>query len=244
MQTKAVVDLESGPPGKRPYVSKYPQAVYIGVTDRCNAQCIMCWRNFSERSCEDMDDEILQSIKPELNRAAAIGWWSAGEVFAHRDIGRLLDLMESLSSSRHYISTNGMMLKKYASRLADIQLAKIEVSIDGATEETLSRIRVGVHLPDIIEGIEAVKSSFESKLRKLPEFQFNFLSMRSNIHELPLLIELAAQLEVQLVCVSPLQILHPSLQSEEPSAGLVEKYLAQAQVVARRVGVRLIHPQL
>lgn len=225
-------------------VRDQPRNIYVGITDKCNANCIMCWRYSGQPPFLDISQEILEKIRPALEGAEFIGWWGDGEIFSYPDLDNLLEFMESISGVRHSFSTNGKMLSKYAVRLARINISEIIVSIDGATEGTLSRIRVGIHLDDIVNGVTDLYYYFDKNERPRPNIIFSFVSMMSNIYELPMLVELASSLEVPEVYVNPLNPHHSHLVSEclpDVAPGLEKKYFDMAQERADKLGISLIH---
>jgi len=222
----------------------YPDTVYIGITDKCNANCVICWRRAVKQEFLDFDKEFLEKIIPFLENVKVIGWWGDGELFAHSEIQYILNKMRQLSSVKHRFSTNGKKLLEYANDLSDINIDEIIVSIDGATEGTLSRIRVGVHLDDIKQGIYELYRCFNEKRRQMPKLIFAFTSMMSNIYELPEMVELAKELKVGEIRVQPLNPHHSNLIAEDLSVvapGIEKKYFDKASMLGDIIGVKVTH---
>ncbi len=228
-------------------LSALPCNLYIGITDRCNASCIICWRQKAQPPFLDMADAVLDRLQCVINVDNAVdfvGWWGDGEFFSYGRLDQLLEFMASTAKTQHSFSTNGIQLASYAERLARIDFAEIHISIDGATEETLSRIRRGVKLSDITDGVAALYSEFDAVNKRRPAVMFTFTSMVSNICELPDLVVLAAELEIPVIHVNPLSVLHSDLESESLSVvapGLELRYYTEAKLRAEELGVDLRH---
>jgi len=221
----------------------YPDKIYVGLTDKCNASCIQCWRQ-GEKYFYDMDDSLVKRIITLLPFIKEIGWWSAGEFFAYEKIDWLLEELKKHPNVKHSFSTNGIDLQKYANVLSRINIGEITISIDGASEETLSTIRMGVHLENIINGITEIQKTFIQQNRKVPNLKFIFVGMKRNITEFPLLVDLAHTLKVDEVWLEKL-VPHPSCNLEEE---ILSKYPNRetemyrlAEKKAKELGVTIGH---
>ena len=223
---------------------EYPENIYIGITDKCNARCIMCWRNNAQGPFLDMDSKLLAKLETAMRHAKFIGWWGDGEIFCHSDIDGILDRMRSLPYVAHSFSTNGKLLAKYARDLASVNLREITISIDAADPELLGRIRKGVTLGEIVDGVTAVHREFDLVERPRPEIWFYFISMVQNIGNLPSLVRLAAELGVRRVWVGSLKVNSPELLRQSlplQIPGMEAEVFRSCLDLASRVGVDLVH---
>ncbi len=228
-------------------VSKYPKFYTIGITDRCNAACIMCFRtspNEAKKSRNDMPLEYLKKLHQGLLNAEVIRWYADGEFFAVRNLEYYMDYIKQYTARENGFSTNGKLLKKYAAMIAESNINFIDISLDGATPETLESIRIGVKLKDIIEGIFELQKECELRSKPCPKLKFVFCSMRRNIEEIPLVIELAHQVRVSTVYMMPLDTgFHPELEKEKLSyyPGLEREYFQQAKKLAKKYNILFDH---
>jgi MoaA/NifB/PqqE/SkfB family radical SAM enzyme len=223
---------------------EFPAVIYLGITDKCNANCVMCWRRAKSGPFLDMDMALIEKLYPALEHAKEIGWWGDGELFAHSDVDALLAVMRDLPDAKHSFSTNGKLLARYAVQLSEVNLGKVQISIDGATPGTLARIRVGVELWQIENGVRALHKAFDKADRDMPELTFIFVSMMSNIAELPLMVELADELGVSTLYVNPLNPHHSNLEAEclaLVAPGLEQQYFDRAKGLADDMGLKLVH---
>jgi len=228
-------------------VPEYPKEIFVGITDKCNISCIMCWRHTQHTPFLDMDKSILEKLKPAFEHADHIGWWSGGEIFAYTNIDELIILMQQLPDVKHSFSTNGKELANYAERLVSINLAEVQISIDGASKGTIKRIRRGVELGEIADGIKALYKAHDNAGKIRPHIIFNFISMMSNVYEMPLLIELARELEVPEVLIHPLSATHSNLEAEQPNRvapGIEKYYYNIAKELADKYSIVLGHTDM
>ena len=103
----------------------------------------------------------------------------------------MLDIINR-HGARKYFCTNGMNLKKIKNALFDYNVDVFAVSLDGATDETNSRIRRGSKIDVICDDLRDIVRIKKERGLTYPWINFVFCAMKSNIHELPDLVRLAA----------------------------------------------------
>jgi len=138
----------------------------VSVTDRCNLRCRYC---MSERmqflpraellTIEELDRVCSAFIHRGVTRLRLTG----GEPLVRRGI---MDLVQGLS--RHLrtgalqeltLTTNGVRLREFATKLRDAGVRRINVSLDSLDRSTFSRIARSDRLHDVLEGIAAAKAA-------------------------------------------------------------------------------------
>src|SRR5205814_2184490 len=102
-----------------------------------------------------------------------------------------------------------------ADRLALAGADRITVSIDGATAPTYEKIRRGAKFADVMRGIRALVDARRRYGR--PRVDLSFVAMASNVTEMPLLVELCAEVGASGVHAEPLY-------QQSASADLNEHY--------------------
>ena len=197
-----------------PEAAPGPLEAFFEVAARCNLHCRMCAINYDTRYLPGsrrppfLTPELfsrLEPIFPTLLRAYLFG---LGEPLLNR---HLIDFVRRLSSAgvEVWFNTNATLIDdEKAEALGRAGATSITVSIDGATAETYERIRVGARFADCLRGIRALVAA--SRRHGNPAVDLSFVAMASNLHELPELIDLAADSGVRGVHVEPLysQIQH------------------------------------
>ncbi|MBI2890778.1 MAG: radical SAM protein [Nitrospirae bacterium] len=174
------------------YEKCIPIQVVFEVTVRCNLRCHHCY-NFDRaeprplaRSREELTPEEVLSIIDQLAEAGTLYLaFSGGEALMHPN---LLDFVGQ--ARRRYmlvrLKSNGIRLTPAAAReLVEAGVHSADITLYGATEETYHAFtRVPGALEQTLRGIDAAKEA-GMKVR------LSFGLMRTNIHELEAMMELA-----------------------------------------------------
>lgn len=176
-----------------PVVAPFRQ---VGLIYRCNARCIHCPGRFSGEITEgpELDKDLVDQAfsYPE----GIIDFYMNGSEFLfYRDwkriAARLVDNGTKLS-----ISTNGILLTPPTIQyLIDKQIIKsLNISIDGATKETVESIRTNVNFEKLVHSIDFLFHYATEKQYNL-SFSFSFVLMKKNYREFPRLVTLVHQLK-------------------------------------------------
>lgn len=188
--------------------AKYPIEAFFEVSARCNLHCQMCAINYDSRYqprsgrppfFEPDLFSRLRPIFPYLHRAYLFG---LGEPTLNR---HLVDYIRELSEAgvEVWFNTNATLIDEArAEEIAAAGAQRITVSIDGATAATYETIRRGAKFDAVIAGIRALVAAGQRHGR--PDVNLSFVAMASNIHELPFLVDLAADLGTYGIHVEPL----------------------------------------
>ena len=229
-----------------------PLEAFFEVAARCNLHCQMCAINYDSRYLPGskrppfLTPELfhrLEPIFPTLVRAYLFG---LGEPLLNK---HLVDYVTALSAAgvEVWFNTNATLIDdEKAEALARAGAGAITVSIDGATPETYERIRVGAKYSAVVRGIRALVRA--SRIYGVPKVDLSFVGMASNLHELPKLVEFAAEVGARGVHVEPLysQIQH-DLQEHYARENLgilgtetVDRHFGDAKERAAELGVNLV----
>ena len=105
-------------------------------------------------------------------------------------------------------STNGTLLgEEEANALIEAGLDWIAFSIEGATEETYERIRVGASFPKVMENIRGVQELKKKKGLEKPKTMLIFVMLKENFHELPAAVEMSHSLGMGQMVAKNLDVL-------------------------------------
>ena len=126
----------------------------VSVTQRCNLKCIYCHAE-GERSPEA--ELPAADIREILRVAAKLGMrsvkFTGGEPLVRDDILEIVRAVpEGMESS---MTTNGILLGKYARPLKEAGLSRINVSLDSLDPECYRDITGHGRLPEVLAGIDA-----------------------------------------------------------------------------------------
>ncbi|MCS7286587.1 MAG: tungsten cofactor oxidoreductase radical SAM maturase [Anaerolineae bacterium] len=191
--------------------------IYVEITTRCNLNCRTCVRNLWTDPTEDMDpatfERLVTQLKdlPELSEVFFGGY---GEPLSHPQFLEFVAALKELKL-RVGVSTNGTLLDEaMAEGLVRLGVDSIMVSIDGVNPETFADIRQGAELKAVLDNISRLNAVKEKMRSPLPRIGIEFVALKSNAAELPLLPGLARRLGVARVLVTHLLPHTPEMAAE------------------------------
>ena len=117
---------------ERPIIS-----LRITITNRCNENCIYCHHDGMVSSKDEMTPDEIYRI---CGIAKRIGVkkirLSGGDPLVRKDIVEIVDKIASLDFKDISLTTNGVLLEKYAQGLKDAGLDRVNVSLDTLNRDT------------------------------------------------------------------------------------------------------------
>ncbi len=132
----------------------------ISITDRCNLRCLYCMP--SEGVCPTTHKDILRY--EEITRIARIAVrlgvrkirLTGGEPLTRRNIAFLVSSLKNIEGVEDLsLTTNGIFLEKYARKIADAGLDRVNVSLDSLNAKRYSQLTRGGDLGSVFKGLEA-----------------------------------------------------------------------------------------
>ena len=171
--------------------------VYVEPTSRCNLECSTCIRNAWDEPMGDMSADTFQSILEgvrSFDPVPTIFFGGFGEPLAHPLIGDMVTQAKS-TGARVELITNGILLNEKRSRqLVDAKLDRLWVSLDGATPESYTDVRLAEALPQILENLVRFRDFAFAHEGPRTEVGVAFVAMKRNIADLPALLRLSYQI--------------------------------------------------
>jgi MoaA/NifB/PqqE/SkfB family radical SAM enzyme len=184
-----------------------PIQVFMQVASGCNLDCYMCSehnRPVEARHGRDLTslsrelyDKIAAEIFP-LSSTVYIG--VGGEPMLAPQFNYFVERAWELGQRVH-VMTNGTRIDRpEMAELFARCVAYLQISIDGATPATYERIRRGAKFARMQKNLTLLN---EQRLRypkdERTKLCLCFVLMKSNVHELPLFVEMAARFEAEEV---------------------------------------------
>jgi len=135
----------------------------ISVTDRCNLRCIYCMS--SDGVCLMPHDALLtyEEICLIVHAAAELGISkiriTGGEPLVRSGLSGLIQMLAHIDGIDDIsLTTNGILLSRYAAELKSAGLRRVNVSLDTLKPDKFEFITRGHGLDDVLEGIEVARS--------------------------------------------------------------------------------------
>jgi len=170
---------------RRTVLKSLPQTVFIDTGNVCNLRCELCPSGLGK-----IDKKRLMSLEMFKRAAAALGptarqihLYNWGEPMLNSDIVEMCRIAARFPA-KTYIATNLNVLKPgQAQGLARSGLDVLNVSVDGATQESYEAYRAGGVIEKVLanmrEVVRAVRDCPGSRLK----VRWQFLTSRKNQHE-------------------------------------------------------------
>ena len=136
----------------------------ISVTDRCNLRCTYCMpaegiELMPQRNIMSFD-EIVSIAKKGVEDGITKIRLTGGEPLVRKGIVDLVKMLSSISGVRDLsMTTNGILLDKYAQELAAAGLDRINISLDTMSAKKFFNITRGGNIRKVFLGIEAAKKA-------------------------------------------------------------------------------------
>ncbi len=136
----------------------------ISVTDRCNLRCVYCMPAEGVELMHHKDilsfDEIVEFTKFSVEQGIDKVRITGGEPLVRKGIVDLIALLSPIDGIKDLaMTTNGILLDKFAKDLASAGLDRVNVSLDAMDSEKYSQITRGGDIKDVFKGIEAARSA-------------------------------------------------------------------------------------
>ncbi len=197
--------------------------LYVEITNRCNLNCRMCFRNFWNCDLGEMSLEQFRVIIDELSEfpeLETIYLGGIGEPTVHPDFLQIIRLVKE-SGYRLEFGTNGTLLSTLEKELVGYGVDRVVVSIDAPQPDIYMNIR-GTEFSNVVENVMALQKAKVARGKSLPEVALEAVVMKSNIHVLHKLLPLAYKLGINQLLFTNLMPFDTSLSSEIVYNGSVD----------------------
>lgn len=173
----------------------------ISVTQRCNLQCFYCHREGEVASNNEMTkEEIAQIAKIACELGMKKVKLTGGEPLLRNDLPEIVSEIAEYADEVS-LTTNGVLLERYAQTLFDAGLKRVNVSLPSLDSERFKKITKRDYVQQVKGGIKAAVQSH------LHPVKINMVMLKGiNIDEVPKAIDFAQEVEaiLQLIEFEPI----------------------------------------
>ncbi len=170
----------------------------VSLIDRCNLRCFYCMPHGALNPFKE--DEILNEdeIVTIVSIFAELGIWkvrlTGGEPLLRKDAVNLVSRVKKIAGIREVVmTTNGVLLKHFASDLKKAGLDRINISLDTLDRENFKRITGADKWQDVLDGIQ------EAVDQKITPIKINAVLMKGvNDHEIMDLVDFSVKKRLDL----------------------------------------------
>lgn len=192
--------------------------VYIEPTDLCNLDCATCMRNVWDETPGWMQPELFAHVLDGLKAFSPLPlvfFGGYGEPLAHPRLIEMIRAVRELGAPVELISNGVLLDEARSAALIDAGVDRLWVSLDGATPESYSDVRLAAELPHVVENLRRLRQLRERAGRDRPQLGVAFVAMRRNIADLPAVLRLGLSLGARRFSISNVLAHTPELRAEE-----------------------------
>jgi len=136
----------------------------ISVTDRCNLRCTYCMPEDGVRLIDHSEILSFEEIIDFTRLAVANGITkirlTGGEPLVRKNVVDLVSMLSKIDGLEDIsMTTNGILLSKYATELKNAGLSRINISLDTVNPENYCQITRNGELSQVLEGIDAAQKA-------------------------------------------------------------------------------------
>jgi len=136
----------------------------VSITDRCNLRCIYCMPPEGIRLLDHKDILSFEQIVAAIKVATTMGIdkvrITGGEPLVRKGVVHLAAMIAGLEGIHDFgLTTNGILLKDFASGLAQAGLHRVNISLDTADSGKYREITRGGDITEVFRGIDAAKKA-------------------------------------------------------------------------------------
>jgi len=188
----------------------------VSITDRCNLHCTYC-RPKEGISLKGHDDilryeEIIRIVSQAVKMGLIKVRLTGGEPLARRGFVEFAAELRQIKGLQDIsLTTNGILLDKFAEDIFKAGITRINVSLDSLNREKYFRITGGGNIDDVLRGIAAAEKAGFSPIK------INTVVMRDfNADEILAFVQLAREKPFQIRFIELMPIGQANVnQSEE-----------------------------
>jgi MoaA/NifB/PqqE/SkfB family radical SAM enzyme len=177
-----------------------PVEAYFEVANRCNSKCATCPLTFSPQEAArqlSLDEfTALVAQLPDLRRAVLQG---VGEPLLNRDLSQMIAHLKSRGVYTVFNTNAALLTRRRQIELIESGLDELRVSLDGSTPETYLRVRGIAAFERVTANVTEMVRTRAELGAETPRISIWMTAMRETLHELPDLVDLAAELGVDEV---------------------------------------------
>jgi MoaA/NifB/PqqE/SkfB family radical SAM enzyme len=199
---------------RRPFI-----AFQVELTSRCQLKCIMCPRTvFSEEwESGDMPLSVYEKISKYFHLVKNVHLQGWGEPLLHPNLFDMIRIAKAKSCNVS-VTTNGALLTTDVSeKLIKYGMDIVAISISGASKETHESIRKGSNFDHLLINIKAFNNLKQKMKSKTPKLIISFLMIKTNIENLPEIVNLAKEIGVDEIVATNLDYT-PTQQQDDQKA--------------------------
>ncbi len=186
-----------------------PVFISIEPATACNLRCPQCPSGLREFTRETgmLDKHFFEKTLLQLKgHLHSLTFYFQGEPYLNKEFLNMVAFASShniytiTSTNAHYLSAEN------AKHTVESGLHKLIISVDGMSQETYSKYRIGGHLNKVLEGTREIVRQKRALNSNTPHIIWQFVAFSHNQHEIALVKKTGKEMGVDEVKIKTAQI--------------------------------------
>lgn len=202
----------------------WPMEAMVEVVRTCNLRCPLCpVGNGVAEHYENMPVEAFREIAEALGETVtSLSLYNYGEPLLHPRIDEIVAIAKAAGIESVSITTNGTLLRaRLEDALVRAGLDSLRISIDGATQDSYEKYRVGGNLDRVWNHVRRFVTAKRRANSHRPRIETQFVVNRWNEHEIEDFKRLAHEAGVDRVRLKTFNALMTGLEFSEIGRGFL-----------------------
>ena len=182
----------------------YPAEARLDVSSRCQLDCVLCpvssrkGRPFIGRGVMPVADFVEFIDKNPQIRIIELG--NSGEVFLNPDLPAILRYARKKGVATRIAEGSNLndASDEALEALVRYGVAVLRVAIDGATQETYGKYRVGGELKKVLGNVQRINAYKKQYGSRLPRLILQFITFPHNEHEIKKIAVMARAMDMDI----------------------------------------------
>lgn len=182
----------------------------LAIDDSCNLRCPSCRNDMifhKEGSAYRLGIRLADRVNEWLGQQQhriKVHIGSDGDPFASLVYRHFMRNTPDRQNITYSILTNGLMLRDFHSSVPHVisKMDTLGISIDGATQGTYEKLRLGGRWDKIVDALECAKDLKQANGHK---FNMHMVVQQDNWHEMELMVALGAKYNADTVFLNPIE---------------------------------------
>jgi len=223
----------------------YPLTLMVEPTNICNLKCPLCptGAGLVKRQKGFLQFRDFKKIIDEAgDYIFHLRLWNWGESLMNKEVFEMISYAKKKNIFINLSTNSNFLTKEIASRLINSELDELIISLDGASEETYKKYRVGGNFKKVIESIKFFVSEKKRLGKKFPHLRLQFIIMKHNEHEIQKIKSLAKEMGVDEIVFKTVGIMDYSSKEDIkkylPTNKNYSRYALQGEKVITKIKVK------
>lgn len=179
----------------KPDMTPLPFKLEMEHTTNCDKKCIFCEHTYWDEKPQVIR---LDEFKRTIDQFPGLRWMNItgeGSGFLNPDFMKMIEHARSRNISVNFVDEMEFIDEEKARKLIELGVNCIWVSMDGATQETYEKVKVGCDFLKVIGNIKKLTQLKKEYNSPFPTLCFRFIASTINYHEIPMMPKLLHEMD-------------------------------------------------